>query len=542
MPPNQPDTIYPCPFSKNYGIPSAQAWLLLKVFFLYRFVLASLFVILLYSRFSVTIIEHHSIQLYAITSKTYLVFAIISGFLSFWRRISYPLQAQSVIFIDTVAITLLMHSCGGIDSGIGILLAASIASSGLLIGGRCSMVFAALASLAILAEQAYSISTNSSSITSYPSVGMLGASFFTIALLSYILAKRSEESDLLTSQQKQTISTLEALNQYIIQHLQSGILITNKQQQVYMANEAALELLEQASLPNQLIDISEELSELFLLWLEHQPQDFMTLQSQGKANLELRFTLLPTQHETFYMLVLEDSALHNQRLQQGVLASLGRLTASIAHEIRNPLSAVSHAGQLLSESPNLSTQDLRLTAIIQKHCSRMNKIINDILQSSKRQPSNREKLFLDQWLPDYLEAFIVEQGLDKNDFELSFDDTLLYALIDPGHLKQILDNLCLNALKYGAVDKGRILLHISRNHSNPCIAVLDHGDKLSAETLKHLFEPFFTTSSSGTGLGLYISRELAELNQAKLSYEFTPTEKSCFKLCLSNAEQTKIEL
>lgn len=542
MPPNQPDTIYPCPFSKNYGIPSNQAWLLLKVFFLYRFVLASLFVILLYSRFSFTIIEHHSIQLYAMTSKTYLVFAIISGFCSFWRRISYPLQAQSVIFIDTVAVTLLMHACGGIESGMGILLAASIASSGLLIGGRCSMVFAALASIAILAEQAYSISTNSSSITSYPSVGMLGASFFTIALLSYILAKRSEESDLLTTQQKQTISTLEALNQYIIQHLQSGILITNKQQQVYMANEAALELLEQASLPNQLIEVSEELSKLFLFWLEKQPQEFMTLQSPGKTNLELRFTLLPTQHETFYMLVLEDSALHNQRLQQGVLASLGRLTASIAHEIRNPLSAVSHAGQLLSESPNLSTQDLRLTEIIQKHCSRMNKIINDILQSSKRQPSNREKIFLDQWLPDYLEAFIVEQGLDKNDFELSFNDTLLYALIDPGHLKQILDNLCLNALKYGAVDKGRILLQISRNHSNPCIAVLDHGDKLSAETLKHLFEPFFTTSSSGTGLGLYISRELAELNQAKLSYEFTPTEQSCFKLSLSNAEQTKIEL
>ena len=542
MPPNQPDTIYPCPFSKNYGIPSNQAWLLLKVFFLYRFVLASLFVILLYSRFSFTIIEHHSIQLYAMTSKTYLVFAIISGFCSFWRRISYPLQAQSVIFIDTVAVTLLMHACGGIESGMGILLAASIASSGLLIGGRCSMVFAALASIAILAEQAYSISTNSSSITSYPSVGMLGASFFTIALLSYILAKRSEESDLLTTQQKQTISTLEALNQYIIQHLQSGILITNKQQQVYMANEAALELLEQASLPNQLIEVSEELSKLFLLWLEKQPQEFMTLQSPGKTNLELRFTLLPTQHETFYMLVLEDSALHNQRLQQGVLASLGRLTASIAHEIRNPLSAVSHAGQLLSESPNLSTQDLRLTEIIQKHCSRMNKIINDILQSSKRQPSNREKIFLDQWLPDYLEAFIVEQGLDKNDFELSFDDTLLYALIDPGHLKQILDNLCLNAIKYGSVDKGRILLQISRNHSTPCIAVLDHGDKLSAETLKHLFEPFFTTSSSGTGLGLYISRELAEPNQAKLSYEFTPTEQSYFELCLSNAEQTKIEL
>lgn len=542
MPPNQPDTIYPCPFSKNYGIPSKQAWLLLKVFFLYRFVLSSLFVILYYSRFSLTVIDFRYIQLYHYTSKTYLALAIISGICSFWRGIGYTLQAQSVIFTDIIAITLLMHACGGIESGMGILLAASIASAGLLIGGRCSMVFAALASIAILTEQAYGISINGYSASSYPSAGMLGASFFTITLLSYVLAKRSEQSDLLASQQKQTISTLEALNQYIIQHLQSGIIISNKQQHVYMANEAALQLLEQSSLPEQLSDISMQLSELFSSWLNDQSQDFMTLQRPNKANIQLRFSLLPTEHEMFYMMILEDSALHNQRLQQGVLASLGRLTASIAHEIRNPLSAISHAGQLLSENPNLNQQDLRLTEIIQNHSCRMNKIINDILQSSKRQPSNREKICLDDWLPDYLDTFILEQNLDEHAFELIFTDHQLYALMDVGHLKQIMDNLCLNALKYGAVDKGSIILKVSRYRSNPCIAVIDHGDKLSPEVLRHLFEPFFTTSSTGTGLGLYISRELAELNQAKLSYVLTPEQQSSFKLCLSNAEQTKIEL
>jgi two-component system sensor histidine kinase PilS (NtrC family) len=281
---------------------------------------------------------------------------------------------------------------------------------------------------------------------------------------------------------------------------------------------------------------------LFLVWLHDQTQNFLTLQRPNKANIQLRFNLLPTEHDTFYMIILEDSALHNQRLQQGVLASLGRLTASIAHEIRNPLSAISHAGQLLSENPNLSPQDLRLTEIIQIHSTRINKIINDILQSSKRQPSNREKICLESWLTDYLEAFILEHNLDEQTFKLIFNNQQLYALMDPGHLKQILDNLCLNALKYGAVDKGSIILQVSRHHLNPCIAVIDHGEKLDAEVIRHLFEPFFTTSSSGTGLGLYISRELAELNQAKLSYILTSEQQNCFKLCLSNAEQTKIEL
>lgn len=542
MAPNRPDTIYPCPFSKKYGIPYKQAWLLLKVFFLYRFILSSLFVILLYSRFSFTIINQHYLPLYNYTSKTYLVLAILSGIFSFWRNINYSLQAQSVIFTDIIAITLLMHACGGIESGMGILLAASIASAGLLIGGRCSMVFAALASIAVLGEQAYGIRIDGYSGSSYPGAGMLGASFFTITLLAYVLAKRSEQSDLLATQQKQTISTLEALNRYIIQHLQSGIIICNRQQQVYMTNEAGLQLLEQSAQPEQLQDISPQLSELFLTWLHDQTQDFLTLQRPDKANIQLRFSLLPTKHETFYMIILEDSALHNQRLQQGVLASLGRLTASIAHEIRNPLSAISHAGQLLSENPKLSPQDLRLTEIIQNHSRRMNKIINDILQSSKRQASNREKILLNQWLPDYLEAFIVEHDLKSQAFKLAFSELQLYALIDPGHLKQILDNLCLNALKYGAAEKGSIVLLAGRYHSNPCITVMDYGEKLDPAIVKHLFEPFFTTSSTGTGLGLYISRELAELNQAKLTYDVTAEQKNSFKLWLSNAEQTKIEL
>ncbi len=541
-PPNQPDTIYPCPFSKNYGIPRKQAWLILKVFFLYRFVLSSIFVILFYSRFSSSIVDPHYTQLYALTSKSYLVLTIASGLCAFWPNIKYTFQAQSVIFTDIIAVTLLMHACGGVESGIGILLAASIASGGLLIGGVCSMVFAALASMAVLSEQAYGISINAVPFNSYPTAGMLGASFFTIAFLSFILAKRSEQSDLLATQQQQTISTLEALNQYIIQHLQSGIIISNKQQQVYMANEAALYLLEQTTVPQQLADVCEQLSLLFSFWLNNPKQELATLQRPNQVNIQLRFSLLPTEQELFYMIILEDSSLHNQRLQQGVLASLGRLTASIAHEIRNPLCAISHAGQLLSENPDLTPEDLRLTQIIQTHSQRVNKIINDILQSSKRQPSNRENIYLDHWLNDYLAMFKLEHGLSKDSFELIYDKKQLYALIDPGHLKQIMDNLCLNALKYGATNKGRILVRLSCRQTSPCITLIDHGAKLTTEVINHLFEPFFTTSSTGTGLGLYISRELAELNQAKLSYIIDNQEQGHFTLILSNAELTKIEL
>ena len=543
MHPKQPDTIYPCPFSKAYGIPRRQAWLLLKVFFLYRFVLSSLFVILYHSQFSQTVINPDYLPLYNYTSKTYFVLSIISGFFSLWQKIPYTIQAQSIIFTDIIAVTLLMHSCGGISSGFGILLAASLAASGLLIGGRCSMVFAALATVSMLAEQVYAIRFNEASVSSYPTAGMLGATFFMTAFLSFILARRSEQSDLLANKQQQTILTLEELNQYIIQHLQSGIIIINKYQQIQMANEAALKLLFQAKPPLQLADISSQLSVFFQEWLNDQNQDFFILQRPQRANLHLRFSFLKTQHEKFYMIILDDITLHNQRLQQGVLASLGRLTASIAHEIRNPLSAITHAAQLLSENPALTPQDLRLSEIILNHSGRVNKIITDILQSSKRTPSNRKKIVLNTWLKAYLNDFKLEQKTEVNSLRLKLCEQTLSAFMDAGHLKQIMDNLCQNALKYGHPEKGDIIIELNEQKAMPCITITDNGDLLTANTISHLFEPFFTTSSSGTGLGLYLSKELAELNQASLRYVANlETNKNSFTLQLSNAEETKIEI
>jgi two-component system sensor histidine kinase PilS (NtrC family) len=252
--------------------------------------------------------------------------------------------------------------------------------------------------------------------------------------------------------------------------------------------------------------------------------------------------LLPTGHEFFYMIILEDIALYNQQVQQSKLASLGRLTASIAHEIRNPLGAISHAGQLLFENPHLSAQDRRLTEIIQTHSVRVNHIIEDILQLSRRTDSRREKIHLKPWLDNYLKNFTLEHAIDMAAFKLSCEEEPLCAFIDQGHLRQIMDNLCRNALKYGQPDAGQMTLRTFAMQHGPCIEIIDNGSGISREHQNQLFEPFFTTSSSGTGLGLYISRELAELNQAKLSYYLTDDKRSCFRLCLLNAEQTIIDL
>lgn len=538
------DTIFPCPLSKGYGIPAQQAWLLLKVFLVYRFILVCLFIILYYSQMGSTLLNIIDSRLFINSSRIYLILTVISVTCISWRLTGYTTQAQLLIITDIIFLTLFMHAYGGINSGIGILLAVSIASAGLLIGGRCAMFFAALASLAVLSEQFYAdyISDFELPPFTYVYAGMLGASFFTISLLSFILANRSEQMLQLTDWQKQTIANLEELNQYIIQHLQSGIIITNHEQYVQMTNEAAMRLMNLTTRPNRLEDISDQLSSAFQSWLVDNQQDFLLLKLPNLSEIHVRFMFLPTRHEFFYMLNFEDISFYNQRLQQSKLASLGRLTASIAHEIRNPLSAISHAGQLLSESPQISNSDHRLTQIIVSNSSRVNNIIEDILQLSRRQNSRREKVQLNSWLDSYLKTFVIEHAANKETFKLLVDDNLPCALVDVGHLKQIMDNLCHNALKYGNPEAGPIILQTRFVKWNPCIYVIDNGLLISHETLIHLFEPFFTTSPKGTGLGLYISRELAELNNAYLSYHLTDDNKNCFRLCLLNAEHKLIEI
>ncbi len=536
---HSPETIYPCPFSKGYGIPVQQAWHLLKVYLSYRFTLCCILLLLFYTASVNSIIGSHNSTLFIICSQSYMFLTIISVTSIIWRFASYSTQAQILIFTDIIILTLLMHACGGIDSGLGMLLAVSIAAGGLLIGGRCAMLFAALASLAVLSEHIYSMQTNFLKNSSYTYAGLLGASYFAIALLSYILAQRAEQ---LNQQKNRAIFKLEELNQYIIQHLQSGIIVTDQSQKIQLANETALRLANLPFIPRTLSDISQYLSLSLNNWIQNANQDFAPLQLPGQDEIHLRFMLLPTQNEPSYMIILEDIALYNQRLQQSKLASLGQLTASIAHEIRNPLGAISHAGQLLNESINLSSQDRRLIEIIHNHSHRVNKIIEDMLHLSKRSASVRERVDLSNWLEQYITQMIQEHDFDEHIFTLTVQKANLTVFIDPGHLKQIMDNLCLNAVKYGQPEKGPIQINAYMEKNTICVDVIDNGTGLSEKHMKHLFKPFFTTSNTGTGLGLYISKELAELNQATLSYHLSNLKRCCFRLSLVNSDHLIIEI
>jgi two-component system sensor histidine kinase PilS (NtrC family) len=239
------------------------------------------------------------------------------------------------------------------------------------------------------------------------------------------------------------------------------------------------------------------------------------------------------------LVFLEDASLMNERVQQSKLASLGRLSASIAHEIRNPVGAMSHAAQLLAEA-DIPEADMRLTEIIKTHSSRVSHIIDNMLQLSRRETSRPERLTLRSWLQDFSEEFSRTLELQEGEFTVGAIDEDLEVRMDPSHLRQVLWNLCDNAIKY-ASETGGIMVEIQagrmQGQGRPFVEVLDHGLGVDSATAEKMFEPFYTERQGGTGLGLYISRELCELNRATLLYLDRPGGGSIFRIVFTDPDR-----
>jgi two-component system sensor histidine kinase PilS (NtrC family) len=303
-----------------------------------------------------------------------------------------------------------------------------------------------------------------------------------------------------------------------------------------------MQLFNLSSKPVRIDSLSKNLAEYFRRWKTDNTHDSFVLAANPRLNVNVRFSRLAKTHKPYHMIFLEDSRLTDQRVQQSKLASLGRLTASIAHEIRNPLGAISHASQLLAECKALDKQDRRLIEIIREHTLRVNEVIETVLQISRRRESKPEPIDLKQWIQKFIDSFILEQQLTESPFRLSLSSASIVARCDPVHLTRILGNLCSNALKYGRSGSEQIDLKIGPCRSMICIEIRDRGPGIPAEQAHQIFEPFFTTSSSGTGLGLYIAKELAELNLSKLEYEPVTSGGSRFRVCLPAADNSIIAI
>ena len=257
----------------------------------------------------------------------------------------------------------------------------------------------------------------------------------------------------------------------------------------------------------------------------------------GDRELKPSRQLLGDYRAAGVLLYLRDNQELIKEAQQIKLASLGTLTASIAHNIRNPLSAISHAGQLLAEAKGLSADDRHLLDIVRRNSGRIDEIVRSVLQLSRRNQVDPQLIELVAWLEELSDEFRESHGLRDDHLRLELEPPPISVEVDPRHLHQMFANLCENALLHGgSPDRpAQVLVRAGRGQGNDkaWIEVRDDGPGIDDETAREIFTPFFTTKTSGTGLGLYIARELCETNGIRLHYERIQPHGSCFRLVFS---------
>jgi len=502
------------PFPGGYRSRSTN-WTSVRLLNVYRLGLAAIFFAQSFISPS-PLLKIVNLSLYSWTSFAFLLLAMIWIVAAWIERRGFQSQVSLQIYSDTIIIILLMHACGGISSGLGMLLIISVAVSSLLTQQALAILFASLASLGLLAEHVYSSFNIPGYTGTSTQVGILGASLIATAFVTHSLMTRIRSSEQLIQQRERDVALLSALNQEIIENLQAGVIVLSRNDQIRHINQAALDMLHLSNLkPISLQKDCPRVLAALEAWRNASGEPSNALPSEaGLDNIQISFRELQSEGQPNTMIFLNDVSSIRDSMQQAKLASLGHLTASIAHEIRNPLGAISYAAELLHENEDISEADRRMIEIINQHTLRINNIIEDILKISRSSPTVREEIDLANWLPEFVDDFCQSGLAEPGLFELEIESVNPLLLFDNGHLTQILTNLCTNAVVHGETD-APVTIRVFATEAYPlCIEVADRGPGVDSEILDQIFEPFYTTSHEGSGLGLYICGQLCELNNA----------------------------
>jgi two-component system sensor histidine kinase PilS (NtrC family) len=477
-----------------------------------------------------------------------IVYWVLGGFMAFggkgrWR------SRRALVFVntalDTTAICTLLYCSGGVSSGLGILLVIPVGAMSLLAEGRASLAVAALAALGLLTQQILAVIAGNAQTYDYSLAGMLGAVVFLVALMAWPVSNRLRESEALVRRQEFDLANLAQLSQYIVQRLRESILVVDPSDRIRLINESAARMLgDNIAVPGALLgEVAPRLLYLLSTWREDGSVILRSgaatfVAADGARVIRPHFAPLGSSEPAPIIVFLEDTGELAAKVQQTKLAALGRLSASIAHEIRNPVGAMSHAAQLLAESPALSTADRRLTEIMQDNSRRVSGIVDNILQLSRREAPRPERFMLDAWIRRFRDEFCNTLQLQWQRLIIDPSSEDVELRVDGSQLHQIFWNLCQNSVTHALPHAGAAPIELRYGRlagvGRPYLQVADRGPGIAQADAERIFEPFFTRAAHGTGLGLFLARELAQANAATLLYEAREGGGSIFRIVFSD--------
>lgn len=496
--------------------PPESFWRSLYYFNVYRLGVATVFVcaILIYGgSFS---FGSQNPGMFAWVGTTYLLLALLYfGALQKLKR-GFSVHLTLQVATDILALTLLMYASGGARSGMAFMLLVVLAGAGLVGQGRLTLFFAALATLAVLLEQAYRVLEFGVDPESFVRSGITSIGFFATAITARLLARRVVANEDLARRRGIELADQLRINQRVIRDMQDGVLVIDAEGLVRQHNPQAEKLLGVCPPPvSDLATFSRALAECYPRWRLQSAEAAEVIHVPGSGSM-LRARFLPAGEWGNALIYIEDMDRELAQAQQLKLAALGRLTANMAHEIRNPLSAISHAAELLAEGEGDVTQT-RLTRIIGDNSQRLNRLVGEILELGRRDQVQTELLRLGTFIETFIDEYAVNDHRVNAIVALSIDENA-WLSFDRSHLNRVLWNLLGNALRYcrDERDSIRIETRAAPSPGRTELHIIDDGAGIEPKLRGQVFEPFFTTHGSGTGLGLYIARELCEANGAQL--------------------------
>ncbi len=495
----------------------SQSWTPSRIYNLYRITIATVLLTLFYVS-EQRLIGQYMPALFEATVSGYLLLTLVSSAMDYSERLRKPGFTQPLaLVIDVLVLGLVVHANGGLEGGLAVLLLVNVAAGNILLRGRMGFLIAALATLTVMFEQFYfATQTGDKDPFQLTEAGLLGIAFFMVSLIIQQIAERLERSESIAASQRVAIERLEALNRQIVARMRTGVMVFNNEHRILQSNPSADSFFATPMVGQHL---PAALVERHQRWRQapHMTQSPLRVSRQS-PQVSARFADLDTGHEDLTLVFLEDTARVAQEAQQMNLASLGRLSATLAHEIRNPLSAISHATELLDEDME-KPEDSHLLGIIRNHVKRVNGIISDVLDLSRRPRSQAARFDVAPVLEEVTASWH-QRGIPRERLRLQHRDEGLEVRFDRSQLIQVVDNLIGNAFDHGGGDC-RVTVAYGRHPQTrlPWISVADNGDGIPEDAAAHLFEPFYTTSDGGNGLGLYVCRQLCQANQATLDYE-----------------------
>ncbi len=496
----------------------ADFWRSLNYFNLYRLVLVGFIVFLALAFDADSLFGEEKGKLFLLTGLAYAVVVILTFFTRHLQWLQFSWQLAGLVCTDIVALTVLAHASGGIQSSVGLLLMVSLAVAGIIGRGRVTLFFAALASIAALLEHAFAVLYDEAPITQYIQVGLLCVAYFAVAGLAHKLARYAMDSQKLAQRRGRDLIGMAEANRLVMRDMQDGVLVVDEDDRIVQMNPSAAQLLRNDEAAGSVLEKSFPLlHKQYLLWQQNGFKSRETLQLDGGLQARLRFVGIEGDVGQNAVIFLEDMRRIQAEAQQIKLAALGRLTANIAHEVRNPLSSISYATELLQEEAGDARQK-RLLQLIRDNTQRINQIVQDVMQLNRRDRAQVETIDLAVLLPAFVDEFVQSERVADRVLVLQLGALETMITFDRGHLRQVLWNLCSNAMHYGQNMSGSLLLTTGVEHGRVILDVQDDGPGIPAENQGRLFEPFFTTAEEGTGLGLYIAKELCEANGALLKY------------------------